>query len=81
MARVIQSRLVSFTLAYPVRLSAIGHSITRFIMSDLTQEQFDARLAAIEDEEERNEWGIANHWRTLPSVFSVEAILRNKARR
>jgi len=50
-------------------------------MSDLTQEQFDARLAAIEDEEERNEWGIANHWRTLPSVFSVEAILRNKARR
>jgi len=50
-------------------------------MSDLTQAQFDARLAAIEDEEERNEWASENRWRTLPSVFSVEAILRHKARR
>jgi len=50
-------------------------------MSDLTQAQFDARLEAIKDEDERNEWAIANHWRTLPSVLSVEAILRHKARR
>jgi len=50
-------------------------------MSDLTQKEFDARLAAIEDEEERNEWAIANHWRTLPSAFSVVAVSLKKERR